>query len=405
MGFHPIVNISHEMEEHIVEESLISQPRRWSERRTLNYMRKAISSGPRSGRRFSAGRRRGRIVLITLLVVVILFSVGSFISVKSLHDKNFQRSDRPQFSKYLRYDDAPEYNKKIVQFKSGKNTLTGYLYGEGNDKGLVVIAHGLGAGAETYLPEAIYFVDQGWTVFSYDCTGNHASEGESMVGLAQSMLDLNAALAYIEDSDDLNRLPIMLFGHSWGGYAVAGALNYGHPITAVASVAGYNSPMEMMFEEAKTIMGSFAYVEYPIMWLYQTSLFGKNAWASAVNGINKASIPVMIIHGTQDNTISYTGASIIAHRDEITNPKVVYKTCTKEGLNGHSSMFFTEAALKYRAEINRQLRELETSYNGNVPEDVLDAFSEGINRFQMSELDPEFMGEINEFFEKALGSM
>jgi hypothetical protein len=68
-------------------------------------------------------------------------------------------------------------------------------------------------------------------------------------------------------------------------------------------------------------------------------------------------------------------------------------------------MFFTEAALKYRAEINRQLRELETSYNGNVPEDVLDAFSEGINRFQMSELDPEFMGEINEFFEKALGSM
>lgn len=51
------------------------------------------------------------------------------------------------------------------------------------------------------------------------------------------------------------------------------------------------------------------------------------------------------------------------------------------------------------------MRELETSYNGNVPEDVLDAFSEGINRFQMSELDPEFMGEINEFFEKALGSM
>ena len=40
-----------------------------------------------------------------------------------------------------------------------------------------------------------------------------------------------------------------------------------------------------------------------------------------------------------------------------------------------------------------------------IRDSVLDAFSEGINRFQMSELDPEFMGEINEFFEKALGSM
>ena len=99
--------------------------------------------------------------------------------------------------------------------------------------------------------------------------------------------------------------------------------------------------MEMMFEEAKTIIGSFAYLDSPIMLLHQTSLFGKTAWDSAVNGINKASIPVMIIHGTQDNTISYTGASIIAHRDEITNPKVVYKTCTKEGHNGPSSMSFT----------------------------------------------------------------
>jgi pimeloyl-ACP methyl ester carboxylesterase len=342
---------------------------------------------------------------MVLCAAVILFSVGSFIAVKTLHDRNFQRSDRPQFSAYLRYEDVPEYNRKIVQFKSGKNTLTGYIYGEGTEKGLIVLAHGLGAGAESYLPQIIYFLDKGWAVFTYDSTGNHASEGKSMVGLAQSLLDLDAALTYVKGHDNLNHLPVMLFGHSWGGYAVASVLNYGHPVTAVASVAGYNSPMEILFEQAKDIMGPFAHVTYPFMWLYQNMLFGKTALAKAVDGINKTAVPVMIIHGDADNVISYTGAATIAHRNEITNPNVVYKTCTKEGHNGHSSMFFTEAALKYRAEINRQLRELETSYNGNVPEDVLDAFSEGINRFQMSELDPEFMGEINEFFEKALGSM
>jgi pimeloyl-ACP methyl ester carboxylesterase len=339
---------------------------------------------------------------MVLCAAVILFSVGSFIAVKTLHDRNFQRSDRPQFSAYLRYEDVPEYNRKIVQFKSGKNTLTGYIYGEGTEKGLIVLAHGLGAGAESYLPQIIYFLDKGWAVFTYDSTGNHASEGKSMVGLAQSLLDLDAALTYVKGHDKLNHLPVMLFGHSWGGYAVASVLNYGHPVTAVASVAGYNSPMEILFEQAKDIMGPFAHVTYPFMWLYQNMLFGKTALAKAVDGINKTAVPVMIIHGDADNVISYTGAATIAHRNEITNPNVVYKTCSKEGHNGHSNLFFSEATMRYRAEKNQEYKELDERYGGDIPDNIKAAYYEGIDRFRSSELDSEFMDEINEFFERAL---
>ncbi|MGB4273659.1 MAG: hypothetical protein WBJ95_02050, partial [Bacillota bacterium] len=128
-------------------------------------MREINSSEPGFKKRVLRKRKRRRIVLMVLCAAVILFSVGSFIAVKTLHDRNFQRSDRPQFSAYLRYEDVPEYNRKIVQFKSGKNTLTGYIYGEGTEKGLIVLAHGLGAGAESYLPQIIYFLDKGWAVF------------------------------------------------------------------------------------------------------------------------------------------------------------------------------------------------------------------------------------------------
>ncbi|HHW11145.1 MAG TPA: alpha/beta hydrolase [Firmicutes bacterium] len=333
---------------------------------------------------------------------VIVFAVGSFIAIKIIYDSNFPRADKPQFSNYLRFEDVPEYEKQVVQFKSGPNTLTGYLFGKGNNKGLVVVAHGLGGGTENYLQEIIYFVDQGWTVFAYDCTGSHASEGKSTVGLAQSLLDLNAALNYIKSREELNRLPVMLFGHSWGGYAVAAVLNYDHPITAAVSVSGFNSPMDMLFEQAKRMMGGFTYVQYPFMWLYQTMLFGKSAWVSAVDGINKSGVPVMIIHGDKDNTIYYTGAAIIAHKNEITNPNVFYKTCSKEGHNGHSNLFYSEAAIMYRAIKNQEYKELNERLGGEIPEDVKAAYYQEVDRFLWHQLDKAFMDDINHFFESAL---
>lgn len=41
---------------------------------------------------------------------------------------------------------------------SGENTLRGYIYGENNDKGLIVVSHGIGGGHEGYINEIVWFV-------------------------------------------------------------------------------------------------------------------------------------------------------------------------------------------------------------------------------------------------------
>ena len=56
----------------------------------------------------------------------------------------------------------------------------------------------------------------GYSVLTYDATGTGASGGSGTRGLAQSALDLDAALTRAEQED----LPILLFGHSWGGYGL-----------------------------------------------------------------------------------------------------------------------------------------------------------------------------------------
>lgn len=343
-----------------------------------------------------------KITLISLAAFILLFSIGSMIFVKNLYDKQFPRLDKPEFSRYLRYSDVDGYDRTRVEFESGKNTLTGYIYGEGNEKGLVVIVHGLGYGAEAYLAETLYFVDHGWSVLSFDCTGTHESEGESTVGLPQSVIDLDAALTYIESNDTLNDLSLMLYGHSWGGYSVTAILNYDHDITAVTSISGFNSPMELLSEAAKDMMGSFAYVEYPFEWAYQTMLFGSIAKITAVDGINSTDTAVMIIHGDEDEAIAYNGASIIAHQSEITNPKVTYKTCSAENHNGHNNLFVSEAASRYIMEKNEEYKELFDSYNQSIPDDIKAEFYEGVDKFQINELDANFMNEINRFFEKQL---
>jgi hypothetical protein len=334
-----------------------------------------------------------------LLALTVLLSVGSFVFVKHFYDDYFRRLEAPKSTAYLRYGDVPERSPRVVHFESGKNTLAGYVFGEPNDKGLVVISHGLGFGAEDYLAEALYFVDRGWRVFAFDNTGTYASEGSTEIGLPQSALDLDAALTYVESDAALGGLPVMLFGHSWGAYADTAVLKYDHDIVAVVSISGFNSPMGLLNEEMGRMVGPLSHAVYPFGWAYQTALFGKAARLTAVDGINSSDAGVMIVHGAADESVFYDGASIIAQRNNITNPNVVFKTCTAETRNGHNTLLKSEAAIKYAAEMNGVYRRLFDQYNGNVPDDVKAEFHAGLDKLRTSELDPVLFDQINTFFE------
>jgi alpha-beta hydrolase superfamily lysophospholipase len=340
-------------------------------------------------------------VLFVLLGLVIIFSAGSLIFIKTLYEKNFPRYDQHRPG-YLGFSDVPGVARSVVKFPSGANSLTGVLFGEDNTKGLVVVAPGRGEGVEYYLPQILYFVDQGWRVFAFDYTGTFASEGENSVGLPQSRTDLMAALAYIESNPTLNQLPVVLWGHSLGGYAAAAVLKDHPKISAVASISGFNSPLGLMDEQVRAQLGVLGFVEYPFEWLYQTLRFGRGAGVTAVDGINSSDTPVMIIHGSADEAIAYNGASIIAQRGQITNPHVVYKTANADKRSGHMDLFRSEAAVQYIQQKNQEYKALFDRYAGSIPDDVKAAFYAGVDRFQTSELDAGFMTEINTFFENSL---
>ena len=342
--------------------------------------------------------------LIAIIAVFAVFSTASFIFVKVNFDNMFARTEMSEYSSYLRYEDVKDrYDRELISFESGENKLQGYLYGAENTKGLVVISHGMGGGAEGYMAETLYFVDQGYQVFGYDNTGCYESEGEDCIGLPQSVIDLDAALSYIESKERFDGLPILLYGHSWGGYAVTAVFNYDHDIAASVSVAGFNDPMTMITEWAKNMMGGFAYVEYPYIYIYQKIIFGQDLSVSAVEGINNTDVPILIIHGSEDTTVNFDGAATIAYKDEILNPNVEYKVCSNDRQNDHIMLFVTLDAIDYYDEVNERYDELYDRYDGEIPEDIEADFYAGIDKQRMSQLDEAFMADVLDFYEEAIG--
>jgi len=288
-----------------------------------------------------------------------------------------------------------------VAFYSGENLLQGRLYAADNPEGLVVISHGMGGGEGSYLAEALYFMEHGYQVLAYSNTGCWDSEGKTCVGLSQSVLDLDAALTWVESESRFDGVPVYLYGHSWGGYAVAAIFHFDHPIAASASVAGFNDPMTMIMEWGQSMLGPAIYLEFPFILLNQRLTFGDILDLTAVDAINSTDTPILVIHGDGDQTVSFDKAGIIASREQITNPNVRFKVCGGEGQNGHNNLFYARDALAYVEEKNKAYDAIYERYDGEIPEDVRREYYANVDKSLANKLDPDFMGEVLAFYQQA----
>ncbi len=339
------------------------------------------------------GVAAGLLVFLLLMLATHLIVRGQF----------GHRSAYPTASPNLFYGAyQARYPRVKHTFLSGKNHLFGYLYGAENAGALLVMAHGIGAGHESYIKEILWMVDHGWRVFAYDATGSCESEGKGTVGLVQSALDLDAALTYIEHTEDLKQLPIALMGHSWGGYAVAAVLNFRHPnVKASVSIAGYNDPVEMMMQFAECTMGRASKALYPFAWLENKRLFGKLSGLSAIDGINQSGIPVLLIHGTQDEMVLIDRAAIMAHQDKLENPKAVLHAVDAKGQNGHNSIFYAAESASYIEEIHQKLRQLPSSQKASNRE-LQEWIEQNIDLALYNKPNEGLLSEIQSFLQNAL---
>ena len=351
--------------------------------------------------------KAAKITIGIVVGVAVVFCVGSFVLDRHLLGQTYARytPEGPSFM-LTDADIAVDYPYEDVEFQLDSKTLRGHVYGADNARGLVIARHGIFSQHQDYLALITALVDKGWKVFAYDAIGCGESDGDSVIGFAQSPIDVRAAVQFARESGMADGLPIVLFGHSWGGYGVAGALDFDDVrdnVAACVTMSGFDTPMGIIMESAENSMGPIASLQGPFIDLIGRLEFRDDANRSASRAISGSGVPTLVIHGTEDEVVSYGGTSIIAQRDSITNQQVEYITESEPGRNGHNTYFYSPESQAYLAECADKLAALQSEYGENVPEDVLSDFMAGVDKRRANTADPVLIDEIDAFLSDAIG--
>lgn len=250
------------------------------------------------------------IVSASLAVLLIGGMIALYCLAVSIYDGSFNYRCTTSEEDAFLMSDFPALTRERHTFKSDKGqTLVGYLYeqadAEMQEKGVVIFAHGLGAGGQTgYIDMFNYLTANGYYVFAYDATANDESEGEVVGGLPQGFIDLDHAIQYAETIDEIKDLPRMLMGYSWGGLSVVNALNYHPDVNAVVSLAGWNESMDMIEHNGIQMVGGIAKLLLPFASIHEYLMYGKYSFSTGMKGFANSDCAVMVVHGVQDDTIS-----------------------------------------------------------------------------------------------------
>ena len=340
-------------------------------------------------------------VLHGLILALVIFVVFSLIMTVVLFHLMFGRSELNPVNLEEHYSDVDpvRYPRTPVRFYSGDNRLQGYYYEAAAPAGIVVMVHGVRDGADSHLPETLYFVDHGWTVFCFNGTGTRESDGSGIKGLAQLKLDLMAAIRYV--TEDRPGCPILLYGHSQGAYSAAAVLDDFPSVSAAVCVAGFDTPLGTMYYHAHRWVGPLATVEYPFLYLYNYLLFGDEGNESAASAIAEGDTPVLLVYGSDDTTVP-APISLYERCDELDVPNTSYLLIEDAPRNRHSTAWRTEESAAYFLEKAGELDELRRTYGQTLPQDVTEEYLSGLDRGKLWVLDQDFMDSVQDFFLRAV---
>lgn len=242
---------------------------------------------------------------VALLLAVCM--IVMYLVAVSIYDGSFNYRCETSEEDAFALTDFPALSRERHTFTTYQgHTLVGYLYASATEqtKGVIVFAHGMGAGGQQgYLDIFDILVRGGYAVFAYDATANDESEGDVLGGLPQGYIDLDYAISYVKALPAAADLPILLMGYSWGGLSVANVLNYHPDVAAVVSLAGWNKSMNLIDYRGQQMVGILAKALLPFATVHELEMYGKYAFSTGVRGFENSDCEVMIVHGALDDTI------------------------------------------------------------------------------------------------------
>ena len=278
-----------------------------------------------------------RAVIITIAsVLATVFVVLPSISLL-IYDSVFGARFMTSPSRIKSVEDYPGLQRERYDITSneGQKIAAYHYFREGQEvKGVVIMAHGFGGGGHnSYMNCASKLTENGYYAFAYDVTGNDESEGKSVRGLPQGVIDLDYVISFVEGCDRFDDLPILLFGHSWGGFSVSSVLNEHPEVVAVCAISGFNRSSDRLNAQGLEMVGPLIYLMLPYLKIYERVRFGKYATQTSMDGFDNSDAKVMIIHSEDDTTVPIRYGYDIYYAEHADDPDFVFVRYKNKGHN------------------------------------------------------------------------
>ena len=213
----------------------------------------------------------------------------------------FRRHDPDGSIFYFSHSDFEGLISEEFSFVSKRGHLlrgSFYHYGNPLPDRLIIFEHGMANGHNAYFREIEMLAKQGYLVYSYDHTGCNKSEGEHIYGLSGSLSDLDDCINALVSERSFSESQITVIGHSWGGFSTLNILAFHHELHSIVAMSGFLS--------IPTMLGQLVPFPFTIgLFALEQSTNPNYAASEPISILKKTDRPVLIIHSTDDKTVSY----------------------------------------------------------------------------------------------------
>ncbi|MBO5995138.1 MAG: alpha/beta fold hydrolase [Firmicutes bacterium] len=270
--------------------------------------------------------------------------------------------------------------------------IRGFVFDpEAEPKALIVMTHGYNLSMENYLPLVHLFTRAGFKVLFFDGIGVGISEGQAIYGLPQHINDMKSVLDAVSEDPEMNSLPLLLFGHSWGGYAACCVpCLKDYPIRGILTCAAFRKSSSSMiptinkrYPKAAPFLVAFAEA-------MERMFFGRTAALTSTEGLARVDCPARLYHSADDAIVSFE-ESFLKVKEALSDRENL-SFVSLEGRN--HNLYLPPANDRQQRRIRKLLRA-----------DLSESFRQELNAelwYLMSRTDEDMAEEFIEFFNNCL---
>ena len=275
--------------------------------------------------------------------------------------KNFIcRYDREVGVPYYSVSDFKGLHEEIGTIvNSNKQKIHYYFYYFDNYKEdkIVLFCPGLSAGHCCYMMEIASLAKKGYKVLTYDHQGCGESEGKNMYSLNQPTRDVNTIL----DELKIDK-PIVLVGHSLGGYTSLNLINMRKDINKAVIISGF---LKMKLEISGFVKSKF--IIKGIM-KYERKVQPELYKLDNVEYLKETKDQLLFIHSEDDTMVPYETSMKLV--EGINNPNI--RTCLLT--NRKHNPNYSDSAIEYMNEVFGNFYQLIKDKKIKTDEDKIEYF-------------------------------